>query len=85
MAKPKNKKEKNISGATIKALRAKLGLTQAQFGVRMELQGVLWDQKTVSSVELQNRSICDYELRAVAQIFNITIDALLEEDAEELN
>lgn len=83
--KNKNKKPKNISGAIIKSLRVEMGLTQAQFGARMELNGIMWDQKTVSSVELQNRSICDYELKVIARIFNTTVDALMTEQLEEVS
>lgn len=82
--KTKGKNAKNISGAVIKALRMEMGLTQAQFGARMELQGIMWDQKTVSSVELRNRSICDYELKVIAQIFNTTTDALLMDETTAL-
>ena len=59
--------EKNICGAAIKRTRTVIGLTQTQLGELMEKQGVVWDQKTVSSVELQHRALCDYELKAVAK------------------
>ena len=71
--------EKNICGAAIKRTRTVIGLTQTQLGELMEKQGVVWDQKTVSSVELQHRALCDYELKAVAKCLGTTVNALLEQ------
>lgn len=76
--KTRNDYEKNISGAAIKRRRIQQGLTQAQLGARMELQGILWDQKTVSCVELQTRSVYDYELIAMAQVLETTVDNLMD-------
>ena len=76
--KMRNDNEKNISGAAIKRIRMERGLTQTQLGARMEVQGVTWDQKTVSSVELQHRALCDYELKAVANVLETTVSELLE-------
>ncbi len=70
--------EKNISGTTIKKLRLGLGITQAQLSARMEIQGILWDQKTVSSVELQHRALYDYELKALAVALDTSVNALIE-------
>ena len=74
----RNDGEKNISGEKIKNVRMMRGLTQTQFGARMEVEGVIWDQKTVSSVELQHRALCDYELKAAAKVLETTVDNLLE-------
>lgn len=76
--KTRDEAEKNISGVTIKELRLGLGITQEQLGARMQVQGILWDQKTVSSVELQQRAIYDYELKAVAVALETSVDALVE-------
>ena len=76
--KMRNDGEKNISGTKIKQLRMMRGLTQMQFSARMEVEGIVWDQKTVSSVELQHRALFDYEIKAVAKVLETTVDNLLE-------
>ena len=75
--KTRNDDEMNISGATIKKVRLERGLTQAQLGARMETQGMLWEQKTVSSVELQRRALYDYELKAIAEALETSVDVFL--------
>ena len=69
--------EKNIYGQWIKQRRMELKLTQVQFAARMDLQGVLWDQKIVSRVELQERSVTDYELQAAANALDTTLEQLM--------
>ena len=75
--KTRNDDEMNICGATIKRIRLERGLTQAQLGARMEIKGMVWDQKTVSSVELQRRTLCDYELKAIAEALETSVDVFL--------
>ena len=78
--KTRNETKKNISGTMIKELRTELGITQAQLGARMELQGIFWDQKTVSSVELQHRALYDYELKAVAVALDTSVSELIKRE-----
>lgn len=73
----KMREEKNVCGKRIKERRLELGLTQAQFAARMELEGILWDQKIVSRVELQLRTVMDFELQAVANVLDISLDQLI--------
>lgn len=73
----RNDYEKNICGTAIKKMRVQLGITQAQLGARMEVRGILWDQKTVSCVELQTRAVYDYELKVIAQALETTVDELM--------
>ena len=75
--KTRNDDEMNISGATIKKIRLERGLTHAQLGARMETQGMMWEQKTVSSVELQRRALYDYELKAIAEALETSVDVFL--------
>ena len=68
---------KNLCGQRIRDERVGQGLTQTQFAARMELQGVLWDQKIVSRVELQLRAVMDYELEAAANVLGVSPNQLL--------
>lgn len=69
--------KRNISGQRIKDRRLELELTQAQVAARMELQGIMWDQKIVSRVELQIRTVTDFELQAIANALDISLDELI--------
>lgn len=75
--KMRNDSEKNICGSTIKDLRLSLKLTQEQLGARMQVQGISWNQKVVSAVELQQRSIYDYELKALAIALGTSVNTLV--------
>ena len=71
MPKKKMRDDKNICGPRMKKRRVELGLTQGQLAARMELLGVMWDQKIISRVELQMRAIFDFELLAVTKALEI--------------
>lgn len=69
--------EMNICGPGIRQRRMELQISQVQFAARMDLQGVLWDQKIVSRVELQLRTVTDYELVAAANALHTTPEKLM--------
>ena len=62
------KEKKNICGTQIREYRKKLGITQAELGARVQVYGVMLDQKAVSRIELLDRIVSDYELSAVPQV-----------------
>ena len=49
------KEKKNICGTQIREYRKKLGITQAELGARVQVYGVMLDQKAVSRIELLDR------------------------------
>ena len=66
----------NITGERIKQIRVKKNITQTQLAER--LQGVSFDQKTISSIEVGNRTISDFELLAIADGLGVSLLELYE-------
>ena len=67
---------KNICGIRIERLRKELGLKQKDLCESMALQ-VPMAPSVLSKIEGQHRAINDYELLAIANTLDISIDDLL--------
>lgn len=46
------------------------------------MQGIILDQRAISRIELGERVVADYELRAFAGIFCVKMEDLMEETVE---
>ena len=68
----------NVSGATIRRLREKTGLSQEQLAAKIQLMGVPMVQKAISRSETGERVVADYELMLIAQIFGVDVKDLLD-------
>lgn len=68
----------NVSGATIRRLREKTGLSQEQLAAKIQLMGVPMVQKAISRIETGERVVADYELMLIAQIFGADVKDLLD-------
>ncbi|MBR5152343.1 MAG: helix-turn-helix transcriptional regulator [Clostridia bacterium] len=75
---------KNIAGAKLKQLRQNISprFTQRVLAEQLQLMGIDVGKNQVQEIESGKRKISDIELKALANIFHITADALLEEDTE---
>lgn len=69
--------EKNISGASIERLRKERNMKQADLASKMQTLGVDINPSSLSKLEGQLRTATDIELRAIATIFNISIDEIV--------
>jgi len=69
---------KNIAGANVAKIRLSKELSQKQLSDIVSDYGVPMDQKKLSSIELGHRFLCDYELVAFAEVFDMTMEELLE-------
>ncbi len=67
-------KAKNVSGNIVKELRLKNNLTQQQLAEKLQLKGVDISLKEISKIENNARSLKDFELFAIAEIFNVSTD-----------
>ena len=67
-------KAKNVSGNVVKELRLKNNLTQQQLAEKLQLKGVDISLKEISKIENNSRSLKDFELFAIAEIFNVSTD-----------
>ncbi|MDO5603059.1 MAG: helix-turn-helix transcriptional regulator [Oscillospiraceae bacterium] len=67
----------NISGRRIKTSRRRLGLSQAELAVKLQVEGVCLEQKSISRIECGSRCVTDYELLAFASVLKTTVQWLL--------
>ncbi len=70
----------NISGRNIRELRERRQLTQEQLAAKMQVEGIPLQQKSISRIEDGSRVVADYELKVFAKIFQVPLEALVNED-----
>ena len=68
---------KNISGANIERLRKERGMRQFELVQQMQLRGVDINPSSLSKLEGQVRAATDRELYAIAQIFDVSMEELV--------
>ena len=73
--------EKNLTGARLKELRAKAGLSQRDLARQLQLIGVDMDKNVITRIETNKRYVTDLELQALSQIFKVSYQYLI--DGEE--
>lgn len=74
---PMNEKEFTLSGRRIREARLRLGLSQEELAVKLQLLGLQVGQMAVSRMETGKRIIPDFELPVLAQALGVTTDWLL--------
>lgn len=74
---PMNEKEFNLSGRRIRQARLRLGLSQEELAVKLQLLGLQVGQMAVSRMETGKRIIPDFELPILAQALGVTTGWLL--------
>lgn len=68
---------KNIIGSKIKELRKANGMTQKELATKLQLLGYDFSDLTILRIEQGSRFVPDYEVRILAEFFNISCDELL--------
>lgn len=74
---------KNIIGPRVRALRQAAGLTQKALAQQLQLQGFDVTDLTILRIENGTRFVPDYELKALAKVFRVSYETLLDGGAEE--
>ncbi len=69
--------KKNICGDRVHEARCRYRMTQADLAAKLQLAGVIMERDSVSRIELGTRFVADYEIRALAQILNVSVPWLL--------
>ena len=69
--------QKNISGERIHLARRKMKLTQAELAAQLQIKGVILERESISRIEIGDRFIADFELRAIAEILKVDVNWLL--------
>lgn len=69
---------RNVCGERVRCARIKQRLSQYVLAAQMQTRGVNIEQDAISRIESGERLVTDYELRAFATIFKVTIEDLLD-------
>ena len=79
MFKNKNEGKNNLCGENIRRLRLEYGTKLSQKGLadKMQLIGIDVDKNAIQRIECGKRFVTDIELKALSEIFGISIDELV--------
>ena len=73
------KGKKNLCGDNIRMERLKRRITQQDLAAQLQVRGITLERDSISRIEIGTRFVTDYELKVLAEIFNVSVDTLLEE------
>jgi transcriptional regulator with XRE-family HTH domain len=71
---------KNVIGHQIKRIREKLGITQEQLAIRIEMAGWQVDRFIVSKIERGDRQLSDVEAQTIAKALKVSVSRLFGEE-----
>ncbi len=71
---------KNIVGKRIKEIREKLGITQEQLAIRLEMAGWDADRFLISKIERGERQVLDTEVQLIAKALKVGVSSLFDEN-----
>ena len=83
MPKPRNETgDKNLIAGRLVELRKNFNpkLSQRALAQRLQLLGIDMDKNVITRIETQKRYVTDIEIRALAQIFNVSYAFLIDGD-----
>jgi transcriptional regulator with XRE-family HTH domain len=69
----------NICGDKIRTARKEAGLGQVDLAVALQEHDIHIGQADISEIETDTRLVRDYELKAIAEILEVSADWLLED------
>jgi len=70
----------NICGKNVKRLRIEKGLDQVEVAAALSVEHhINLEQSDISEIERGVRGVRDYELKALAEVFGVSVKALLED------
>ncbi len=68
---------RNSIGPQLRRLRNERGLTQDAFAAKLQRAGLDLDRTAVAKIEMQIRSVFDFELAMIARVMDVTVETLL--------
>ena len=79
MFKNKNDGKNNLCGEKVKELRLAYPtkLSQRALADKMQISGIDVDKNAIHRIESGKRFVTDIELKALAEIFDVSVDTLL--------
>jgi transcriptional regulator with XRE-family HTH domain len=69
--------DKNIVGSKIEARRVQMGMKQRELLEALNKKGIELNASGLSKIEGQVRGVCDYELKALAEVLETDVNDLL--------
>lgn len=69
----------NIVGEKVKKFREERKLSQKDLSERLETQAIYICRGSISRIETHERTVTDFELRAMARMLSVSIEELFEE------
>lgn len=69
--------KKNISGLRIREARLKQRLSQSELAARMQIEGIIIENDSISRIESGTRFVPDYELPVYARVLGVSVAWLL--------
>ena len=73
------KRIRNVLGPTIKLYRNKKGMTQEHLTKCLNSEGIKIDRPMIVKIEKQTRELYDYEICAIAKVFEVDYNDLFED------
>ena len=71
--------KKNLCGNRIREARLRQRLSQYDLAARLQTQGILIEQDSISRIEIGTRFVADYEVKVLAKVLNVPLEWLLGE------
>ena len=69
----------NIVGEKVRQFREERKLSQKELSEKLETQAIYICRGSISRIETHERTVTDFELRAMAQILRVSVEELFEE------
>lgn len=69
--------DKNIIGANVEAKRKELNMKQKDLLTQLQIKGIDLNASGLSKLEGQLRFVADYELKAISEVLNVSVNELL--------
>ena len=69
----------NVVGEKVKKFREERNLSQKAFSEKLETKAIYICRGSISRIESHERTVTDFELRAMAQILRVSFEELFEE------
>ena len=73
---------KNLIGKRLKLLREQNRLSQEALAKKLQLSGVDIDKNIITRMETNKRSVKDFELKALAEVFHVSYKCLIDGDED---
>lgn len=68
--------KKNLCGNRIREARLRQRLSQYDLAARLQTQGILIEQDSISRIEIGTRFVADYEVKVLAKVLNVPLECL---------